>query len=123
MNEVREMNELTYRQRGDYLLPELSMDGLEMQTLGKYGLLRRKYLREQRPVLWTSLSVNGQLNKHLLEVEAEANRRLEQLMSEMSVKAGLTEELKAQNPLKWVGLMNSLRQQAEEIVLAEIVLI
>ncbi|MCX4265855.1 MAG: TnpV protein, partial [Firmicutes bacterium] len=51
------------------------------------------------------------------------NRRLEQLMSEMSVKAGLTEELKAQNPLKWVGLMNSLRQQAEEIVLAEIVLI
>ena len=115
------MEKLTYQQTGDYLLPELTMSEQEVKPLDKYALLRRDYLREHRPVLWTALSVNGSLHSHLLEIEETARRRLEQIMSELTEAAGLTETLKAENPPQWVGLMNSLHQQAEEIIFQEIV--
>ena len=121
MNEVREMNELTYRQRGDYLLPELSMDGLEMQTLGKYGLLRRRYLKENRPGMFNRLVLRGTLFSHLLEVEDRANEMLESMMPALAKTAGATEDLKARNMMEWVGLMNSCKAQAEEIILAELI--
>ena len=95
------MEELKYRQSGELLLPELNLDELTAsRSLGKYGLLRRKYLRERRPVLWTALMLEGRLNEHLLEIEAEANRRLERLIDELAAKAVITEELKAENPLR-----------------------
>ena len=116
------MEKLTYQQTGDYLLPELSMDELEtVRPLGKYALLRKDYLRENRPVLWTALSVSGRLHSHLLEIEEAASRRQEQMMSEMAKSAGITENLKSENPLRWAGLMNSLHQQVEEIILQEVV--
>ena len=115
------MAELTYLQAGDYLLPELTMSEQEMKPLGKYALLRRDYLRENRPVMWTALSVSGSLHSHLLEIEETANRRLTQMMKELAAAAEVTETLKAENPLRWTGLMNSLHNQAEEIILREVV--
>ena len=118
---LKKMAELTYLQAGDYLLPELTMSEQEMKPLGKYALLRRDYLRENRPVMWTALSVSGSLHSHLLEIEETANRRLTQMMKELAAAAEVTETLKAENPLRWTGLMNSLHNQAEEIILREVV--
>lgn len=113
---------LTYTQSGDYLLPNLTLnEPPEAKPLGKYGRLRRTYLKEHRPVLFSSLMVGGKLFPHLREIDETANRRLEQLMPELMKSADVTEELKASDPMKWTGLMNTLKAQAEEILLAELI--
>ena len=115
------MNELTYTRSGDYWIPNLSLSQQETQPLGKYGRLRKKYLQENRPVLWNSLILSEKLYPHLREIDETANRRLEQMMPRLMQSAGVTEALKASNPLKWVGLMNSLKVQAEEVILTELI--
>ena len=115
------MNELTYTRSGDYWIPNLSLSQQETQPLGKYGRLRKKYLQENRPVLWNSLILSEKLYPHLKEIDETANRRLEQMMPGLMQSAGVTEALKASNPMKWVGLMNSLKAQAEEVVLTELI--
>ena len=114
-------NILTYKQVGDVLLPDLTPPERPARSLGKYGLLRREYLKEQRPVLWGTMTMAGTLYQHLLEVEDQANEMLEQMMPSLSKTAGATEQLKSSDPMKWVGLMNSCKAQAEEIILRELI--
>ena len=115
------MNELTYTSSGDYLIPELNLTAQPQAPLGKYGRMRKNYLKEHRPVRWNSLLLSETLYPHLREIDETANRRLEQMMPELMQSAGVTEELKASDPMKWVGLMNSLKAQAEETILAELI--
>ena len=115
------MNELTYTRSGDYWIPNLSLSQMKTQPLGKYGRLRKKYLQENRPVLWNSLILSEKLYPHLREIDETANRRLERMMPELMQSAGVTEALKASDPMKWVGLMNSLKAQAEEVILTELI--
>ena len=115
------MNELTYTRSGDYWIPDLSLSQQETQPLGKYGRMRKKYLQEHRPVLWNSLILSEKLYPHLREIDETANSRLERMMPELMQSAGVTEALKASDPMKWVGLMNSLKAQAEEVILTELI--
>ena len=115
------MNELTYTHSGDYLIPELNLTAQPQAPLGKYGRMRKNYLKEHRPVLWNSLLLSEKLYPHLREIDETANRRLEQMMPELMQSAGVTESLKASDQMTWVGLMNSLKAQAEETILAELI--
>ena len=114
-------NKLNYTQNGDYLIPNLTLSETETKPLGKYGRMRKKYLQENRPVLWNSMILSETLYPHLREIDETANRRLEQMMPELMKQNGVTEELKAKDPMMWVGLMNNLKSQAEETILAELI--
>ena len=114
-------NELTYIQAGDYLIPNLALPEQPDRDLGKYGRMRLRYLKEHRPVLWGNLVMDGTLYSHLLEIEDAANSRLELLMPQLAKAAGATEQLKASNQMEWVGLMNSCKAQAEEIIMTELI--
>ena len=102
------INSLTYRQEGDVLLPNVTLGEMETRPLGKYGRMRKRYLKENRPVLYNSLVFSGKLQTHLLEIEETAQSRLEQMMNEMKQKAGLTEQVKAENQMLWVGEIRKL---------------
>ena len=111
--------ELTYRTEGDYQLPNL--EAPEAPKVGKYGMLRREYLRKHRNGYYTGMQLSGRLNTHLEKIDREATEMVEQLTAQMARKQGVTEELKASDEMKWVGLMNSIRASAEEVALAELV--
>lgn len=111
--------ELTYRQEGQYWLPDL--EAPEAPALGKYGMLRRTYLRTRKKPVYTGMQLAGTLDSHLLETDRQAAEAVETLTERLAQAAGATEELKASDQLKWVGLMNGCRNQAEEIVLQELI--
>ena len=117
------MTELTYTKNGDYLIPDLTLSETpeDARPLGKYGRLRRSYLQEHRPGLYSRLVLSEKLFPHLREIDETANRRLEQMIPELMKQNGVTESMKASDPMKWVGLMNNLKAQAEETVLAELI--
>ena len=102
-------------------LPDLGLTDAEKLPLGKYGLLRQRYLEENRPGLYTRLMLSGKLMEHLQEIEQTAQNRLESLMSQLSMQSSVTEELKAQDQLAWVQRMNALQAQAEEMILSELI--
>jgi len=114
------MSELTYSRNGDYLIPDLEMTQLT-QAIGKYGRMRKNYLKEHRPVLFNSLLLQEKLYPHLLEIDKTANRRMEQLTKQMAVQRGVNEVLKASDQMRWVQEMNNLKAQAEETVFAELI--
>ena len=111
--------ELNYMMKDEVLLPELSLP--ETEPIGRYGRLRQKYLREHRPILWNQLLMNGTLWPHLHEIEEAAQSRIDLMLPKLAAEAGATEELKAADQMKWVGLVNNCKQQAEEIVKQEII--
>ena len=113
------MTEITYTTVNGVQLPNLSLP--ETQALGKFGRLRRKYLRENRPVLWNSLLLTGRLYENLSEIEETAQSRIDLMLPKLAEAAGATEALKASDPMKWTGLMNSCKAQAEEVVLSELI--
>ena len=113
--------ELEYKQVGDVQLPVLKLPEQPNRNLTKYGLLRRRYLKENRPVLWGTMMMDGTLFNHLLEVEDQANEMLDQMMPSLAKAAGATEQLKASDPMRWVGLINSCKAQAEEIILRDLI--
>ena len=115
------MSSLTYRRNGDFQIPNLSLSDQNRQPLGKYGRLRKAYLKEHRPVLWNSMILSETLYPHLREIDQTANSRLEQMMPQLMQATGVTEALKASDPMKWTGLMNSLKAQAEETILQELI--
>ena len=115
------MEELTYTKNGDYLIPDLSLTEQQETPLGKYGRMRKTYLKEHRPILWNRMILSETLYPHLREIDETANRRLEQMIPELMKLNGVTEGLKAEDPMKWVGLMNNLKAQAEETILAELI--
>ncbi len=113
-------NELSYTKVGDYQLPNLTLS--EQQTkIGRYGRMRREFLKNNRPILFNIMVLEGKLFTHLSEIEQTANRRMEQMMDELAKSAGVTEELKAENPMLWVQMMNNLKSQAEEMILTELI--
>ena len=118
-----ERNGGTYRQVGDYLLPNLTIDESEQQQIGKYGRMRKRYLKEHRPVLYTNLLAAGKLFLHLAETDKACEERMDLLICQMAKQEGVTETLKASDQMEWVRRMNSIRNRAEEIVLHELVFV
>lgn len=116
------MTELTYTKNGDYRIPDLKLsEEPESKPLGKYGMLRKTYLQEHRPILWNQMILSETLFPHLREIDETARQRLEQMMPELMKLAGVTENLKTSDQMKWVGLMNACKAQAEETILNELV--
>ena len=115
------MKNVTYTMQGDYRLPDLLPPQEAELHLGKYALLRRRYLKEHRRVTYTNLLTSGKLNEHLLEIEQTVKERLTEIIPKMMESEGVTEEMKAVDQMKWVNMMNNIRASAEEIVLKELV--
>ncbi len=115
--------ELTYTKVGDYYIPDLILDEAQAteKFYGKYGDLRRTYLREHKPKLWMVLVNTGRADDHLTSIEREAERRMDTLLPQMMKVAGVTEDLKARDQMAWVGLVNNCQTQADEIILADLV--
>ena len=111
--------EMTYTMQGDYLIPDLIVP--ESPTLGKYGMLRRTFLREHRDGIYTGMLLKGTLNSHLSQVDRQANEMMEHLTEQMKKQYGVTEQLKAENQMKWVQMMNSIKHSAEETVLNDLI--
>ena len=116
-----EQNGGTYTQVGDVLLPNLSIGEDGQQPIGKYGRMRKHYLKEQHPVLYSELLLSGKLYPHLLEIDESCDGRMELLTCQLAEQEGVTEALKAADQMEWVRRMNSIRNRAEEIVLHELV--
>ena len=112
--------ELTYHRKGDYLFPNLAVKD-EPQTIGKYGMLRRTYLKENRKVLYYNLLTSCKLSEHLTQIEQTATEMEERLTKEMAAKEGLTESLKAADMMSWVRKMNNLKSRVQEIVMKEVI--
>lgn len=115
------MSSLTYSQNGDYLIPNLVLDPAPAKPLGKYGRMRKAYLKERRPLIYNQMLLSGSLFPHLQEVNETAHQRLEQMIPQLAKDAGATEELKARDPMQWTGLMNACKAQAEEVILNELI--
>lgn len=115
------MEKLTYSRCGDYYIPNLKLTEQPDKPIGKYGRMRQRYLKEYRPALYSSLILSEKLYPHLLEIDEAANARMDILMPQLMKAAGVTEELKTANQMKWVGLANACRVQAEETIFVELV--
>ena len=115
------MSEITYTRQGDYLIPDLTLPTEPELPLGRYAMMHREYLEQHKRVTYLNLLTEGMLNQHLYEVEQTALKRLELLTKQLSMEQGVTEELKADNQMAWVGAMNSIRNRAEEIILSEMI--
>ena len=118
---VKHMSKLRYVWCGDYLIPDLTLNAKDYPLLGKYGRMRERYLRERRPVLCNARLLGGRLDDHLHEIDAAAQKRMDQLMRQMAETAGITEELKAHEPMRWVGEMNAIKAQVEEMIFEELI--
>ena len=118
---VKHMSKLRYVQCGDYLIPDLTLNAKAYPPLGKYGRMREMYLREHRHLLYSTMLLGGRLDEHLHEIDAAAQKRMDQLMQQMAEMAGITEELKARDPMRWTGEMNAIKAQAEEMILVELI--
>ena len=115
-----EKNGMSYTLHGDYYLPDLVLRE-EEPTYGKYGMLRKQFLKEHRSARYQYLLLTGKLNEHLNQTDQEAREQVETLMEQMIEKQGVTEELKAQDQMERVRLMNNIKASAEEIVLKNMV--
>ena len=111
----------TYRQVGDYFIPNITLPDDGEYQIGKYGRMRRSYLKEYRKILYNNYVLEGTLFRHLAEIDQACNERIENIVSAMAKQEGVTEALKAADQIEWVRRMNSIRTRAEEIVLHELV--
>ncbi len=109
----------TYSDINGYLIPNLSMP--DSPPLGKWGRMRRRYLKEHCPALYSSMLLTGRLDQHLAEIDKACAERMEDLIRQMAKQEGVTEALKAADQMEWVCSMNSIRNRAEEIVLSELI--
>lgn len=109
----------TYHQEGDYLLPDLVPP--ENVPIGIWGQRRKHYLKTQREPVYTALLISGRLDSHLSEVEAQAEAMFFQLVKQLAKQEGVTERLKAENQMEWVGRMNGIRNRTEEIIYNKLV--
>ena len=112
--------DLTYTRNSDYLFPDLSLEDAD-PPIGKYGLLRKRYLKEHKRGWYSSLLLTGKLDEHLAEIDLTCTERVELITNQLSQREGVTEALKATDQMTWVARMNSIRARAEEIVLSELV--
>ena len=113
-------NGLSYTLHGDYYLPDLELNE-EEPVYGKYGIMRKQFLKEHRSAKYQYLVLTGKLTEYLNQVDKEAREKVEMLVEQMAERWGVTEELKMQDQMAWVGRMNNIRACVEEIVLNKIV--
>ena len=116
-----ENNGLWYELIGDYYIPVLTLSSEEQRPIGKWGRMRRDYLKEHRPILFNDLILSGQLWTYLADLNEQAQERLTLIVDQMKKDEGVTEDLKAADQMAWVGTMNSIRNRAEEIILREMI--
>ena len=126
MNELpqhytNEQTGISYTLVGNYYLPDLTLPEEPEYFIGRFGLMRRNYLKNHRKVLFTNLLTSGKLNEHLAEIDQAANDRLELLTRQMAKAEGLTEQLKAENQMLWVQKANSIRNRIEEMIRDELI--
>lgn len=115
-------NGIDYILVGDYYIPDLKLPE-ENRPIGRYGRLHREYLKQEHPARYSSLILTGKLWTYLADLNEQAEERLDLIMEQMKAAEGVTEELKAQNQLEWVGRMNNIRNRAGEIINSELIYI
>ena len=115
-----EKNGLSYTLHGYYYLPDLEINE-EEPTYGKYGIMRKQFLKEHRSARYQYLVLTGKLTEHLNQVDKEVREKVEMLMEQMDEQWGVTEELKMQNQMEWVRKMNNIKNVSEEMALLEII--
>ena len=115
-------NGIDYILIGDYYIPDLKLPE-ENRPMGRYGRLHREYLKQEHPARFSSLILTGKLWTYLADLNEQAEERLDLIIEQMKAAEGVTEELKAQNQLEWVGRMNNIRNRAEEIINSELIYI
>ncbi len=113
-------NGIDYILVGDYYIPDLKLPE-ENRPIGRYGRLHREYLKQEHPARYSSLILTGKLWTYLADLSEQAEERLDLIIEQMKAAEGVTEELKAQNQLEWVGRMNNIRNRAEEIIKSEMI--
>ena len=111
---------LEYIRSGDYFIPNLTLPE-ETRPMGKWGRMHREYLKEHKPIQYNCLLLSGKLWTYLADLNEQAQDRLERMIDQMKTTEGITETLKASDPMAWVGAMNSIRNRAEEIILREMI--
>ena len=116
-----EKNGLWYEKQGDYYLPCLSLPEEEQQPIGLWGQRHLRYIKEHRKVLYSTLMTSCKLGSYLADIDRQAEEMLYRVVKQLSEKEGITEQLKAENQMEWVGRMNNIRNRATEIVNAELV--
>ena len=112
---------IQYHKAGGYYLPNLVLEETEAQPIGKYGQMRKRYLKEQRTVLYSNLLLSEKLFQHLAQIDGACDKRMELLTQQMAKQEGVIEVLKATDQMEWVRRMNSISNRAEETVLHELV--
>ena len=118
---IDERTGIEYHLEGDYYIPNLIMSKQEKITLNKYGRMRLKYLKEHKKSDYTIMLMSGTLSTHLKEIQETADNRVQQIINELKAKSNLTEDMKNTDMLYWVGTMNAIKSQAEEIVFSELI--
>ena len=113
--------EITYSKYGDYYLPALVLSKEEPATYGRFGRMRLKYLKEHRKVLYINLLTSGELTRHLNETDRQAREMLELLVKQMAQAQGITEQMKAEDQMTWIGAMNNIRSAAEERIIRDLI--
>ena len=112
--------EIQYIRVGDYFIPDLELPQ-ESRPIGRWGRMRREYLREHKPIQYNCLLLSGELWTYLADLNEQTQDRLERIIDQMNAVEGITEDLKASDPMAWVGAMNNIRNRAEEIILQELI--
>ena len=121
MKSLFEQNDGTYRKQGDYLIPYLILLESDENSIGGYGQRHLNYLQEHRKLTYINLLTSGKLNAYLADIDNQAQERFELLVTQIKNAQCITEQLKADNPMEWVGRMNCIRQQVEELILRELI--
>ena len=111
----------TYRQEGDYLLPNLTVP--EIASVGVWGQRHLRYIREHRKALYIGLQLSNELDSYLTNIDQQAEDMFSQLVEQMAKQEGIAEQLKAENQMEWVRRMNNIRNQAEEIIMEELIFV
>ena len=120
-NKIDERTGIEYHLEGDYYIPNLVMPKQEKITLNKYGRMRLNYLKENKKAEYSIMLMDGTLNSHLKEIQETATKRVEQIIKQLKEKSNLVEDIKNTDMLYWVGMMNNFKNQAEEIVVNELI--
>lgn len=118
---IDERTGIEYHLEGDYYLPNIVAPKQEKITLNRYGQMRLNYLKEHKKADYTIMLLNGTLSTHLKELQETADNRVQHIISELKAKSDLTEDMKNTDMLYWVGTMNAIKSQAEEIVFSELI--
>ena len=113
---------MTYTRVGDYYIPDLKVEQ-EERSIGKWGRMHRDYLKEYHPIRFNQLALSGKLWTHLADLNEQAQQRMETLIAQMQAAEGITEDLKATDPMAWSQHMNNIQARAEEIVREELIFV